>query len=219
MLLRLYPLVFILLFLIGCAVQPVTRREPPPTPVHPEPAPPPALTPALTPAVKEDPFRVFPQKYRQQALEHERSQEPRKALFRWRIVRSFIPDDREALERIAALEEWMRGEAERHFQRGLDYFQGKSIHEAQKEFLNALAYNPDHAAALDYLKNRIPELDYILYETREGDTLRNIAKEIYQDPEKDFLVAFFGDLESGVALRPGKVIKLPVIGPEVVAKP
>lgn len=207
----LYYLIFILLFFTGCAVQPITRKEPAPAPIYPEPA--------ITPAVREDPFQVFPQKYRRQALEYERSKEPRKALFSWKVVRSFLPDDREALERIGALEEKMRGEAERHFQKGLDYFRGKSIYEAQKEFLTALAYNPNHLAALDYLKDRILEPGYILYETKEGDTLKKIAREIYQDPGKDFLVSFFGDLGSGVGLRPGKILKLPVMVPELIPKP
>ena len=142
-----------------------------------------------------------------------------KALFSWKVVRSFLPNDREALERIAALEKRMRKEAEEHFQKGLDSFHKKSIHEAQKEFLIALTYNPDHTAALDYMKHRLPETDYILYETKEGDTLEKIAREIYKDPEKDFLIGYFNDLGSGVGVKPGKTLKVPVLDSEVMDKP
>ncbi len=187
----------IILLLIGCAGQPISRKAPVPLSV----------------------FQIFPQKYRQKALEYERSQKLPKALFSWKVVLSFLPNDREALERIAALEEWMRKEAEEHFQKGLDSFHKKSIHEARKEFLIALTYNPDHTAALNYLKHRLPESDYILYETKEGDTLKKIAREIYKDPEKDFLIGYFNDLGSGVDLKPGKTLKVPVLDSEVMAKP
>jgi tetratricopeptide (TPR) repeat protein len=187
----------ILLLLIGCAGQPISRKEPAPVSA----------------------FQIFPQKYRQRALEYERSQELPKALFSWKVVHSFLPDDREALERIAALEKWMRKEAEEHFLKGLDSFHKKSIHEAQKEFLIALTYNPDHTAALDYLKHRLRGSDYILYEIKEGDTLKKIAKKIYNDPEKDFLIGYFNDLGNGVRVKPGKTLELPVLDPDVMTKP
>jgi hypothetical protein len=192
-----YYLSLILLLIIGCAGQPISRKEPVPVSA----------------------FQIFPQKYRQKALEYERSQESSKALFSWKVVRNFLPDDREALERIAALEKWMQKEAEGHFQKGLDSFHKKSIHEAQKEFLIALTYDPNHTAALDYLKHRLPEFEYILYKTKEGDTVKRIAGEIYKDPEKGFLIEYFNDLVSGAGLKPGMALKLPVIGPDVVAKP
>jgi hypothetical protein len=187
----------IILFLIGCAGQPISRKEP----------------------VSLSIFQIFPQKYRQKALEYERSQKLPTALFCWKVVHSFLPNDREASEKIAGLEKWMRKEAEEHFQKGLDSFHKKSIHEAQKEFLIALTCNPDHPAALDYLKHRLPESEYILYETKEGDTLKKIAREIYKDPGKDFLIGYFNDLGSGVGVKSGKTIKLPVLDPEMMGKP
>ena len=154
MLFRSHYLSLIILLLIGCAGQPISREEP----------------------VSLSVFQIFPQKYRQKALEYEKSQKLPKALFSWKVVRSFLPNDREALERIAALEKWMRKEAEEHFQKGLDSLRKKSIHEAQKEFLIVLTYNPDHTAALDYLKHGLPASDYILYETKEGDTLKKLPE-------------------------------------------
>jgi tetratricopeptide (TPR) repeat protein len=187
----------ILLLLIGCAGQPISRKEPVPVSA----------------------FQIFPQKYRQKALEYEKSQKFPEALFSWKVVRSFLPNDREALERIEALEKWMRKEAEEHFQKGLDSLRKKSIHEAQKEFLMALTYNPGHTAALDHLKHGLADSDYILYETKEGDTLKKIARKIYKDPERDFLIGYFNDLGNGVGVKPGKTLNLPVLDPYVMTKP
>jgi len=216
-----YSIILILLFLVGCAVQPIPRKEPVPVPLLPPPVqviPPPAQV-LPEPPIKRDPFQAFPQKYRQQALEDERNQDLRKALFDWKVVRCFLPEDREAGRRIESLEQQIGIEAEKHFGKGLDFFRMKSIPSAQKEFLIALAYNPDHTAALDYLKHQLPDPGYIFYETKEGDTLKGIAKGVYKDPEKDFLIAYFGVLGSGGGIKPGRTLKLPVIEPIGVAKP
>lgn len=216
-----YSIILILLFLLGCAVQPIPRQEPAPVPLPPPPVqviPAPGQAPRERP-IKRDPFQAFPQKYRQEALEDERNQDLRKALFYWKVVRSFLPEDREAGKRIESLEQQMGIEAEKHFRKGLDLFRMKSIPSAQKEFLIALAYNPDHAAALDYLKHQLPDPGYIVYETKEGDTLKGIAKGVYKDPEKDFLIAYFGDLGSGGGIKPARILKLPVIEPIGVVKP
>ena len=174
------------LILVGCAAPPLIRKEP-------------------------DPFQVFPQKYRMLATEWERKGEFRKALFSWRVVISFIPNDMEASERIKALQEQMRNEADRHFSVGLDHFQKHSIQSARKEFLIALAYNPDHEQALKYLKYQLTEPDYISYQANEGDTLRRIAEEAYHDPEKEFLIAYFNDLDIRNTLKSGKMLKLPML--------
>jgi len=212
-------IILILPLILGCAAQPIPRGEPVPVPL-----PPPAVQvlpelPKKEPAKKKDPFRAFTQKYRQQALEDEKNQDLRKAFFSWKVVRSFLPEDPEAGERIETLEQQIGIEAEKHFRKGLDFFRMKSIPSAQKEFLIALAYNPDHTAALDYLKHQLPDPGYIFYETKEGDTLKGIARRVYKDPEKDFLIAYFGDLGSGGGIEPGRTLKLPVIEPVGVAKP
>lgn len=171
------------------------------------------------PALEKDTFRVLPKKYRLQAIEHEGRKELYKALFCWQIVHSFTPHDPEALERIEALEIRIRKEADRHFQEGLDHFKKNSMQAARKEFLNALTYNPDHKQALYYLKHHLTESDFILYETKEGATPRSIAREIYNDPDKDFLVAYFNNLDPGDRLKPGITLKLPIMESAWAARP
>jgi len=199
---------FILLF--GCAVErpiskvPVTEKYPPPKP----------------PVYKEkDPFQGFPEKYRLKAIEFEKSEELPKALFFWKVVHSFAQNDQEVQERIEVLEARIQKEAERHFQKGVEALQNNSIPTARKEFLTALAFNPEHRQALDYLKNKLNDQEYIVYETKRGDTLKRISQEIYKDPEKEFLIVYFNDLDSRGPLKSEMALKLPVITSIWMAKP
>ncbi len=197
-LVKLYCSILLAVFIVSCAATPPVREEQ---------------------AIEKDPFQVFPEKYRIQAIEWERREELRKALFLWQVVIRFIPDDEKASERIKALQAKIRIEAGRHFQIGLDHFRNNSIQAARKEFLIALTYNPDHEQALDYLKNKLTEPDYVQYEVTDGDTLRRIASDIYHDPEKDFLITYFNDLSNSNSLKPGITLKLPIIETVPMSKP
>jgi len=203
-------IVILIVLLLGCAVErpiskvPVTEKYPPPKP----------------PVYKEkDPFQGFPEKYRLKAIEFEKNEELPRALFFWKVVHSFAQNDQEVQERIEALEARIQKEAERHFQKGVEALQNNSIPTARKEFLIALAYNPEHRQALDYLKNKLNDQEYIVYETKRGDTLKRISQEIYKDPEKEFLIVYFNDLDSRGPLKSEMALKLPVITSIWMAKP
>ena len=204
-------MIILFILLLGCAVErpiskvPVTEKYPPPKPpVHIE--------------IEKDPFKGFPEKYRLKAIEFEKNEELSKALFFWKAVHSFAQNDQEAQKRIEALEARIQKEAERHFQKGVEALQNNSIPTARKEFLIALAFNPEHRQVLDYLKYKLNDQEYIVYETKRGDTLRRISQEIYKDPEKEFLIAYFNDLDSRGPLKSEMALKLPVITPIWVAK-
>lgn len=187
--------VFVLL-LIGCTTTrpPVVRVEVPPE--------------------REDPFQVFPDTYRTRALAYEKKGELQQALFAWKIVRSFRPDDPEGLEKIEQLQKRIQDVAGNHFQKGLDYLNNSSLQAARKEFLLVLAYDRENVAALEYLKTKTIEPDYTSYEIRQGDTISGIAKRIYGDPKRDFLIAYFNDLTSNDQLKAGMVLKLPILEAE-----
>jgi len=210
MFLKRHYIIIIFLFLLGCAVErpiskaPVVEKYPPSKPpVHEE----------------KDPFQGFPEKYRLKGIEFEKNEELPKALFFWKVVHSFARNDQEAQERIETLEKKIQKEAEKHFQRGIEALHNNSILTARKELLIALAYNPEHRQALDYLMNELNDQEYIVYETKRGDTLRRISQEIYKDPEKEFLIAYFNNLDSKDSLKPGMSLNLPVITPIWIAKP
>ena len=203
-------IVILIVLLLGCAVErpiskvPVTEKYPPPKP----------------PVYKEkDPFQGFPEKYRLKAIEFEKSEELPRALFFWKVVHGFALNDQEVQERIEALEARIQKEAERHFLKGVEALHNNSIPTARKEFLIALAFNPEHRQALDYLKNKLNDQEYIVYETKRGDTLKRISQEIYKDPEKEFLIAYFNDLDSRGPLKSEMALKLPVITSIWMSKP
>jgi len=195
-------------FFLGCAAVSPVRKEP-----VKEEVPPVALPLPEERVIEEDQFAAFPNKYRQKATEFERKEELRRALLAWEVVHSFWPDDLEAAEKIKTLEVRIRSESARHFQRGLEYLQKNSHQAARKEFLLALSLDPDHEQALNYLKHKLNETDFILYETKEGDTIEKIAQKIYRDPDKGFLVAYLNDLSSSDKLKSGMTLKLPIIEP------
>jgi hypothetical protein len=49
--------------------------------------------------------------------------------------------------------------------------------------------------------------------------MKKIAQKVYLDPEKYFIVAYFGKLSDDADLKPGIVLKLPVIKAEHEPKP
>jgi len=190
-------LVLLILFIIGCSSLGHTTKKP----------------------FERDPFHAFTEKYRRQALEHEKMRELHRALICWQIVRSFKPDDNEASERIDTLRARTRVKADDHFLKGSEYLRDHETQAARREFLKALTYDPDHEQALDYIRNEVTKQDFLMYETRAGDTLRKIADEVYNDPKKDFLVAYFNELDTSTRLTSGLILKLPIIEAPLTAQP
>jgi tetratricopeptide (TPR) repeat protein len=170
-----------------------------------------AVAPELTSAGDIPDRGSFADIYRNKALDYEKAGELYKALQMWEIVSSFLPDDREVVQRIPALLKEANTAAENHFKKGLAYYVKGSTPSARKEFLLTLIYNPDHADALDYLKNKLAGDDFIQYEVRKSDTLQTISQRIYNDPQKSFLISAFNNLDNNVRLTPGMSLRLPVI--------
>jgi tetratricopeptide (TPR) repeat protein len=163
---------------------------------------------------ERDPLQVFPETYRPRALEFEKKGELRQALFAWQIVRSFNPDDAESSQKVQTLQKQIQTEADIYFRKGVEHLGRNALQAARREFLRTLAYNPNHQEALNYLEQRAVEPDYMAYEVKQGDTVTGIAQKMYRDSGKDFIVAYFNDLSSVDQLKPGTVLRLPVLEPE-----
>jgi tetratricopeptide (TPR) repeat protein len=159
----------------------------------------------------KDPFSILSEKYRNKAMEYEKDGELGKALQSWEIVASLTPTDGEVTKKIETLKTQMQTVADQHFNKGLSHYQRKSMEAARKEFLTALHYNPNHQEALTYMKHKLPGEDYSLYQVKAGDTLKEIAKKTYHDPNKDFLIAYFNDLRGDTKLVPGNTLRLPAL--------
>jgi tetratricopeptide (TPR) repeat protein len=162
-------------------------------------------------SLEKDPFSILTEKYRNKAIEYEKNGELRKALQSWEIVASFIPSDDEVTKKVVTLKTQIHTMADQHFKKGLSYYQSNSMEAARKEFLIALYYNPNHQEALNYVKHKLAGEDYILYQVKGGDTLKGIARKTFNDPNKDFLIAYFNDLRIDSKLVPGNTLRLPVL--------
>lgn len=174
--------------------------------------------PAPLPAVLDkQPFRKLVEKHRVKAVSYEEKADIPRALLNWRIVAQLRPDDGEAAGKVKNLLAKARSKSDEHFGKGLDLLKNNEGQSARREFLLALAYNPEHREALDYLKKYNIDQDYSYYTTGDGDTLRRIAEEKYGDSQKDFIIAYFNDLnngrESAGPLKAGLALKLPVLEP------
>jgi tetratricopeptide (TPR) repeat protein len=184
--------IFWVLVLVGCAATP-----PKPTPEKPTP--------------EKTSLPSSPQRYLDLAMRYEKSGELPRALLCWEVVQTFQPTDEEVARKIATLKARILALAEQHFKQGLSYYKSNSIPAARREFALTLYYDSEHSEALAHLKNRLNEEDYILYEVKAGDTIREIARKNYNDPQKDFLIAYFNDLGKDPKLAPKMILLLPIL--------
>jgi tetratricopeptide (TPR) repeat protein len=93
----------------------------------------------------------------------------------------------------------------------VNFFQKRRFKDARRQFLTTLRYSPGHKEALDYLKNRLLPKETLNYKVKGKETLQAISKEFYQDPSKDFLIAYFNNLKTGNPAVSGTILKIPVL--------
>ncbi|MBP1712158.1 MAG: hypothetical protein H6Q42_361 [Deltaproteobacteria bacterium] len=156
-----------------------------------------------------DPFKDLPEKYRLRAREFEQKKDWPNALFCWEIVNSFRPDDLEAGRRLQEIGKAAATQYEIHFQSALEHLRKENPAAARREFLMALAYRPDDAQTLNYVKPKVLEEDYVIYVTKKDDTLWSVAQQVYRNESMQFLVGYFNDLKAGGPIKPATVLKMP----------
>jgi tetratricopeptide (TPR) repeat protein len=149
------------------------------------------------------------------AKEYEKSGEIYSALLCWQVLSILNPNDQEYARRFRQLKNESQLAAERHFETGERYFNKNQMENARREFLTALRYNPDHPQALDYLKNKMFPAISNPYRVQKGDSLVNIADNVYGDPNLYYLIAVYNNLEVDQPLSVGKDLKLPVLEPDL----
>jgi len=160
--------------------------------------------------IKEDNrFSALVSRHAEMAAEYENKGDLRKALQSWEIVYDFKPDDGNVLTHITYLKSQIQKTASDRYNKGVAYFQNNSMKAALREFLLALTLNPDHKEALEYVKYRMNGDELIVYEVKKGDTAKGIAQKVFNDSSKDFLIAYFNDLNKEARLAPGMTIVLP----------
>jgi tetratricopeptide (TPR) repeat protein len=158
--------------------------------------------------VAPDPFADA---YRKKAINYEKAEEFLKAIEMWKIFSSLTPADRETVKKIEELQRQADTAAASHFNRGVAHYQKGAAALARKEFLLTLLYNPDHKAALDYLKNKLTGEEPTQYVVKKGDTLPSIAQKFYNDPQKDFLISYFNNIDKQTSLVPDMNLIIPIL--------
>jgi tetratricopeptide (TPR) repeat protein len=194
------------IFITGCATSPEKSKQPA------------SISVITGPKKEKDPFSGFPERYRLKAREDEKRGDLPKALKDWKVVKSFLPTDAEAADKIEQLNKQIPAAADQHFQKGLALFQNHSSASARKEFLLTLYLKPDHAEAIQYLKEKMAGEDSITYEVKKGDTIKEIARKIYGDPQKGFLIAYFNGLKMDRPIEPPMILKMPFLDPPPAKK-
>jgi tetratricopeptide (TPR) repeat protein len=152
--------------------------------------------------------------YRKRALDFEKQDEPQQAILCWEVVAQLAPNQPDVSKTINELKNAAAKAAQGHFHSGLDYYQAGDLSKAMREFLIAIRLNPRHEQARYYLKTRLQNPDQAVYQVRPGDSFIKIASDIYKDPTKAYLVAYFNDMDPRKPLRIGTHLSLPALEPE-----
>ncbi|HSR13097.1 MAG TPA: hypothetical protein VLS90_16745 [Thermodesulfobacteriota bacterium] len=171
--------------------------------------PPPDSRPSSAPA--DDRVANLVLRYRVKAAENEEIGDLPRALRNWETIKSLVPSDVEAGEKMIRLRNEIPAAADSHFKKGEALFQSRSYPSARKEFLISLYLVPDHAGALFYLTKKMWQEETVTYEAKRGETLKNVAEKVYRDPQKDFVIAYFNGLPADTSLLPAGTLKMPVL--------
>ena len=138
-----------------------------------------------------------------------RQDEPKLALSYFYLAKALNPNDQAITFEIESLQAAYRQKAEKHLEKGIEHFQKNRFDEARRQFLIVLRYAPENQKALHYLRKRLIPSHYRSYKVKQADNLKLIAKKVYDDPGKDFLVAFFNNLKTDQMPKPGTWLKIP----------
>ncbi len=157
------------------------------------------------PEAKEPPEVRLERVLLARALEYERKGQPQKALQFYEAALAVIVAKKEGLQ------ESLRKDAEKHYQRGLDYHEQGKYANARHEFLVALRLRPDFPEVVELLKPAPPPPfgRYVVHEVKQGEYLKAIAEKYYGDQSKFEIIARVNDLEDATKLYTGMKLIIP----------
>lgn len=149
--------------------------------------------------------------YWQRANESETLNDWYMARYFCRIAHQLDPDNIEIEAKIATLTEKILIESDAHFQCGFNFYQNKEIEKSRDSFLKALQINPEHGESKRYLVEILQQPEHNAYQVIEKKGLDTIAQEVYEDPEKSFLIAYFNDLKEDGIPEIGSTLTVPPV--------
>jgi tetratricopeptide (TPR) repeat protein len=141
----------------------------------------------------------------ERAVEYERKGKPHRALQAYEAALAVLMDRKQGLE------DTLRTEAEKHYQRGLEFNAQGKYSKARHEFLVALRLWPDYPEVVELLKpfTPLPAGRYIVHKVEEGEFLTAIAEKYYEDQSKFELIARYNELEDATKVYTGMNLKIP----------
>ena len=145
----------------------------------------------------------------QQARALEARGELAMALDHWRLVDCIATDPAVAGREISRLKSKIAEMVEAHYQHGIAELRKNQPVAARNHFLAALRLDPAFQPALIQVKARFSPFPLAVHLSAPGDHPETIAKDIFGDEQKAFLVAWFNDLPVDQALIPGTLLILP----------
>ena len=131
------------------------------------------------------------------------------ALDHWRLVEQLTMDPTAASSEISRLNTKISESVNAHYQKGMAELRKKNQVAARNHFLAALRYDPAYQPALIQLNARFSPFPLAVHLSASGDHPDTVAKEVFGDEKKAFLVAWFNDLPVDQALTPGTLLILP----------
>ncbi len=140
------------------------------------------------------------------------------AVDHWRIIQRIPMHRAEAGSEIERLEGKINEAVRSHYQKGLARLKKKKMTAARNHFLAALRLNPGFQPALRQIKARYSPFPIAVYLSASGDRPATVAKKVFGDSEKAFLVAWFNDLPEDGTLTPGTLLILPKLDKVPVKK-
>ncbi|MBU1001864.1 MAG: hypothetical protein KKE73_05015 [Proteobacteria bacterium] len=160
---------------------------------------------------EQDPFVLLAPLAKEQAKAAQAAGDQVKALELYRIVLTIDRSDREAHRLASEVKTNLDAQSTARFEQGLAKFNAGEKDSARTDFLASLHLSPDNLAALPYLKEGYTPQVLEEYTIQEGDTLRRISEKIYDNPGGELLLTRINNLSIADALKPGVIIRTPVI--------
>jgi tetratricopeptide (TPR) repeat protein len=143
--------------------------------------------------------------------------QPRRSLQTYQAIHALAPLETSVIEPMRALQQSLQEQSRAHREQGHRLLARGKPEQARMAFLKSLACVPDRNDALADLQDLTRSQGTILStpSTERADP-RRIAQDVYQDPDKDFIVAHFLDPDrSSSPLR----VKLPRLDFELKREP
>ncbi|MDX2452845.1 hypothetical protein [Desulfosarcina sp.] len=131
------------------------------------------------------------------------------ALDHWRLVEQITMDPTAASSEISRLNTKISESVNAHYRNGMAELRKKNQVAARNHFLAALRLDPAYQPALIQLNARFSPFPLAVHLSAPGDRPATVAKQVFGDEKKAFLVAWFNDLPVDQALTPGTLLILP----------